>query len=152
MKIFILSILLLLVLMGCNQEIVLVNTEKAYNTAKFGFSQAVSYNNLLFLSGQVGWDVNHQLTEDGSFEEQLAQSLINTETILNDAMSSVDQILMMRIYVKALDNTKKELISESLKSYFESQHQPATTLIGVETLARENLLIEIEVVAQTNKK
>ena len=152
MKLFIVPILSVLVLMGCNKEIVQFNTEKAYNTAQFGFSQAVSYNNLLFLSGQVGWDLNYQLTNDGLFAEQLAQSLTNIETILTHAESAVDQILMMRIYVKALDNSKKELISESLKSYFQSQHQPATTLIGVDVLARENLLIEIEVVAQTGIK
>ncbi len=59
-----------------------VETKQVYQTKQFGFSQAVIANGLIFISGQVGWDSNHELTENQSFTAQLKQTFSNIKKIL----------------------------------------------------------------------
>ena len=45
----------------------------------------------------------------------------------------------------------KKTINSLINKYFDSEYKPATSLIGVKALAREELMIEIETVARIDK-
>jgi enamine deaminase RidA (YjgF/YER057c/UK114 family) len=133
--------------MSCKKEPHMIESEEAYQTYSLGFSQAVKAGGLIFLSGQVGWDKSFKLT-GSSFQDQLDQSFLNVGQILEEAHSTFDQVVLIRFYVKDLDTQKRSWINQALSGKYQSHYKPATTLIGVETLAREDLLIEIEVIAK----
>jgi enamine deaminase RidA (YjgF/YER057c/UK114 family) len=137
-----------LLLMSCDNSLQMINTEDVYQTEKFGFSQAIRSDDLLFLSGQVGWDTTYELTGDKLFEDQLKQSFINVEELVCAGGSTTNGIIFLRFYVKQLDDTKRGLIGRYIKQYYPEKYKPATTLIGVESLARKELLIEIEGIAK----
>jgi len=146
--------ILVLTNMSCTKEInTHIETKQVYQTKQFGFSQAVTTGNeLLFISGQVGWNTNHELTGNRSFTAQLHQSFINIKKILEIRNSEFKNIVMMRIYVKQLDKAKRIIISQYIKSIYPNSYKPASTLIGVETLAREDLQIEVEIIAALKTK
>jgi enamine deaminase RidA (YjgF/YER057c/UK114 family) len=139
-------------LLGCSNGIKMIETTDVYKTKSFGFSQAIVVNGLLFSSGQVGWDSSYQLTGERQFEDQVKQSFINIDKIVSAGNSSISDIIFLRFYVKGLDDSKRDIIGVYVKKYFTTDYKPATTLIGVETLARNDLMIEIEVIAKVNTK
>lgn len=130
-----------------SQVFKMIESEQVYTTSAFGFSQAVPSNNLLFLSGQVGWDTDYNLTGDKGFEAQVKKTFENIERILEKGESNISNIVSMRIYVKQLSTEKRIIVGQYLKQYFSGEYKPSTSLIGITTLAREDLLIEIEAIA-----
>jgi enamine deaminase RidA (YjgF/YER057c/UK114 family) len=135
-------------LSGCATGIRMVQTPAVYTTHARGFSQAVAASGLLFASGQVGWNTAYRLTGTGSFDDQLRQSFINIAGLAKAGNSSVENILLLRFYVKDLDDAKKAGIGFYMQQYFPQAYKPATTLLGVQALARPELLVEIEMIAK----
>jgi enamine deaminase RidA (YjgF/YER057c/UK114 family) len=140
--------LTLIIMAGCSNKICMVNVKEVYQTQQLGFSQAVTANGLLFASGMVGWDTGYQLTGSQNFEEQTKQIFINLAKLLKAAKSSFHQIVFIRFYVKMMDTSKREIVGKYMKQYFSGDYKPGSSLIGVEALARENLLLEIEIIAK----
>jgi enamine deaminase RidA (YjgF/YER057c/UK114 family) len=148
-KLFIKLIPVIIIAMGgCTTKIGMIKSHEIYQTEQLGFSQAVTANGFLFASGMVGWDTGYQLTGEQNFEEQTKQSFINLENLLKAAKSSFNQVLFIRFYVRKLDTSKREIVGQYMKQYFSSDYKPGSSLIGVEALARENLLLEIEIIAK----
>ena len=76
----------------------LINPERLYDGAPFGMSQAVldTESALVFVSGQVDWDHQHQVSHN-SVAGQFEAALENLRTALEAAGSSVDSLLHLRI-------------------------------------------------------
>ncbi|MBK7178168.1 MAG: hypothetical protein IPH82_13440 [Chloroflexi bacterium] len=66
------------------------------------------------------------------------------ETAVTTAGGALVDIVALRIYIihDWMDRTAP--VSEGLKAFFPSDHPPATTWIGVQSLARPEFLIEVE--------
>lgn len=141
----------LLLFTACSNQLQWIETNEAYQTSKLGFSQAVNAGDLLFLSGQVGWDTDYKLAGNGSFDAQIRQAFANIDKILEASNSCNENLIYIRFYVVDLDSEKVRSIGEYMRTNFSTSKQPATTLIGITKLAREELQIEIEVVAQIGK-
>lgn len=125
----------------------MIDTPTVYPSHALGFSQAVVHGGLLISSGQVGWNTEYELPGDGGFEAQARQCFENISNLLKAANIGVGKVLMLRIYVKDLTETRTKTVSQLLQNLFSGAYKPATSLIGVAALAREALLIEIEVIA-----
>lgn len=136
---------------SCSNNIISIESKSVYKTQDMGFPQANIYNGLLFTSGQVGWDTNFKLTGTGSFRDQLTQTFVNINQILKESGSNFDDVIMMRIYVVGLNKQKRMEVGNIIKKHYSNTHKPASSLIGVNILAREDLLVEIEIIAKTNK-
>jgi 2-iminobutanoate/2-iminopropanoate deaminase len=130
----------------------MINTDKIYKTRDLGFSQAVLSNGIIYTSGIVGWDSTYHLTGRGSFEEQAKQCFANLELLLSNANSSMQKVIHLRLYVTEISEMNKSAIANLIKMYFPDTYKPATTLLCVKALARENLKIEIESISNTNNK
>jgi 2-iminobutanoate/2-iminopropanoate deaminase len=128
----------------------IVATDSVYTTQSLGFSQAVVVNGFVFTSGQVGWDTNHALIGNKGFESQASQCFKNIELILIEAKSGMEKVVHLRFFVTEMTDKNKKIIGGLLKKYFPNAYQPTTTLVCVKALAREELMIEIEVVATTH--
>lgn len=124
-----------------------INSAEVYSTGEKGFASAIQFGNLVFTSGQVGWDINHRLTGSGSFLEQLEQAFKNCKNLIETAGCALEDVIMIRFYVKDLNPSKRIAVNQILTKYYANTQKPATTLLGVECLARKDILVEIEMIA-----
>ena len=125
-------------------EINLVNTSNA--PAPGGhYSQAVVYNGLVFVSGQLSIDPLTQEKKLGSIEEQTEQVLHNVSEILKAANSDLSRVLKMTVYVADINfwSTVNEVYARVM-----GEHRPARAVVPTGDL-HYGFLIEIDAIAAT---
>ncbi|XGV97595.1 MAG: RidA family protein [Leptolyngbya sp. BL-A-14] len=125
----------------------LINPPQLYDARPFGMSQAVidTASGIVYISGQVDWDVNHQVSSH-TIKGQLSNVLTNLTVVLEAAGSSVENLLNLRIYVRGEFGDSIEAIVPILAQFLAESH-PAVTGIGVASLASKETLVEIEATA-----
>lgn len=125
----------------------LINPPQVHDTSKFGISQAVidTASSTVYISGQVDWDVNHQVSCH-TVEGQLKKALANLTTVLDASGSSVESLLSVRVYVRG---EFEEFIGDIAPqiAQFLGESRPALTAIGVSSLASKETLVEVEATA-----
>ncbi|MFN2632935.1 MAG: RidA family protein [Thermoanaerobaculia bacterium] len=114
------------------------------------FSQVViaegSPLRVIAVSGQVGVYRSQAVSGDGGFAAQLDRAFRNLVTALSAAGSSVSEVVKLTIYVVGYSQEKAGVIGETLRNHF-GRPLPACSLIGVDALARPELLVEVEALA-----
>ncbi|HXG91628.1 MAG TPA: RidA family protein [Blastocatellia bacterium] len=102
---------------------------------------------LLFVAGQVGWDMERRIVSD-DFAEQFAQALSNVVAVVRDAGGEPSHIVRMLIFV-----TDKREYTSKLKEVgavyrqLMGKHFPAMSLVEVAGLVEDLAKVEIEAVA-----
>ena len=109
------------------------------------YSQAVVYNGLVFVSGQISIDPQTGEKRLGSIEEQTEQVLRNVEAILKAANSDFSRVLKMTVYVADIElwAAVNEIYARVL-----GEHRPARAVIPTGKL-HYGFLIEIDAIAAT---
>jgi 2-iminobutanoate/2-iminopropanoate deaminase len=109
------------------------------------YSQAVVYNGLVFVAGQLAIDPRTGEKMLGSIEEQTEQALKNVSGILKAADSDLSRVLKMTVYISDIDlwGRVNEVYARVL-----GEHRPARAVIPTGAL-HYGFLIEIEAVAAT---
>lgn len=122
---------------------------KVYNTdrapAAIGpYSQAVSADGWLYLSGQIGLDPKSGKLVSPSTEEQTRQVLSNLREVLAAAGCTPADVLRATIYLLDMDDfdTVNELYGEFLGS-----HRPARSTVQAAALPKK-ARVEIDLVAR----
>ncbi len=114
------------------------------------FSQLVTVRTdsikTIYLSGQVAYDQNNYLIGEGDLKAQAVQTFQNVARALAAAEATPADVVKMTIYLKNYTPADAPIVSEALQNVF-FPPLPASTWIGVESLALEGLLIEVEVIA-----
>jgi 2-iminobutanoate/2-iminopropanoate deaminase len=125
-------------------EITLVHTQDAPTPAGH-YSQAVAYNGLVFVAGQLAIDPRTGEKRLGSIEEQTEQALKNVGAILKAANSDLSRVLKMTVYISDIDlwGRVNEVYARML-----GEHRPARAVIPTKEL-HYGFLIEIDAVAAT---
>ena len=125
----------------------LINPKELFDSSVSGYSQAVidTETGLLFISGQVDWNQQYEIVEK-SVEGQTRRALNNLKIVLENAGSSVDQLLHVRAYVRGELGEQMSTIAP-IFSEFLGESRPALTGIAVASLASPEILVEIEAVA-----
>jgi 2-iminobutanoate/2-iminopropanoate deaminase len=114
-----------------------------------GYSHAVVVNSgkLVFLSGQVGLDKHGEMVGKDDFHAQVAQAFSNLRSALAAAGATPDDLVKLNYYVVGLNHDKLVAIRDVRDQMINKEHPPASTLAGVQSLFREDALIEVEAVA-----
>ena len=131
--------------------IIRINPRSIYDGTATGMSQATidTDTGLIFISGQVDWDTNFQ-TNKHDMATQTINAAKHLITVLEEANSSVENILQLRVYVRGEVADHMETIVPLIASTL-GISRPALTGIGVASLATPETLIEIEAVAKVAK-
>jgi 2-iminobutanoate/2-iminopropanoate deaminase len=127
---------------------ILINPDALYDASAFGMSQAVAdtSSGLVFVSGQVDWNHDCQVTRD-TVPGQLENALKNLAIALDAAGAGVDTLLQVRLYIRGeLEDHMEALVP--IFAGFLGSSRPAVTGIGVASLASKATLVEIEAVAR----
>ena len=107
------------------------------------YSQAISANGLLFVSGQIPVDPKTNDIVSGGIEEQANQSFKNVGEILKAAGLDYSNVIKTTVFVKDLKDFAK--VNEIYSKYFISN--PARSCVEVRALPK-GVLIETEAIAE----
>lgn len=118
-----------------------IHTDKAPK-ALGPYSQAIETNGFIFASGQLGIDPATGDLQVGA-EAQIKQALTNVASVLEEAGSSLENIVKSTIFFKDLANF--QAVNEIYGSFFENAY-PARSAFQVAKLPLD-AEVEIEVVA-----
>lgn len=118
-----------------------IHTDKAPK-ALGPYSQAIETNGFIFASGQLGIDPATGNLQVGA-EAQIKQALTNVASVLEEAGSSLENIVKTTIFFKDLANF--QAVNEIYGSFFENAY-PARSAFQVAKLPLD-AEVEIEVVA-----
>ena len=119
----------------------IINTEKA--PAAIGpYVQAVADNGLLFISGQLGFDVEHGSVIPETVEEQATLSLKNLDAIMTAAGTDRTKVMKTTIFLTDMNDFAK--VNEIYSRFFTGDC-PARSCVEVARLPKD-VLIEIEAI------
>jgi 2-iminobutanoate/2-iminopropanoate deaminase len=126
-----------------------LNPPELFNSVQYGFSQGVvsQGGRTVYLSGQVGWDEEQEMSHPDNLHEQARQSLQNIAIALAAAGGMLADVVSLRIYIVERKMKESAGIRLALKEFFPGDNPPASTWIGVPSLANEGFLVEIEAIA-----
>jgi 2-iminobutanoate/2-iminopropanoate deaminase len=125
-----------------------MNSKKGFNTPRApkmsdAFPQCVIAGNLIFLSGTPGLDPSTGQLISADFEEQVRQSFKNIATILEDAGSSLTNVLKTTIFM--VSGNDFTVINKVYKEFF-PDNPPARSTPQVMPFPA-GILVSIECVA-----
>ena len=125
----------------------LINPPELFDGAEYGMSQATieTRSGLVFISGQIN-SARQDETREQSVEGQMQKALVNLTIALENAGSSIDKLLRVRIYIRGELGEYIEAITPILADFF-GESRPAMTGIGVASLASPEILAEVEAIA-----
>ena len=120
----------------------IIETDKA-PTPIGPYSQAVKVQGLVFVSGQIPTRPETGQVVEGGIEAQTHQALKNLSAVLQEAGSSLDQVVKTTVFLTNLNDFS--VFNRVYEEYF-SEAKPARATVEVTRLPKE-VLVEIEAVA-----
>ena len=115
------------------------------------FSQVVTVQSgptrTIYLSGQVSVDQDQNLIGRGDLKAQAEHAFQNLEKALAAVGATTADVVKVTIYVKGYKEADAAIVSGAYRRAFPHKNLPASSWLGVEALALEGLLIEVDAVA-----
>lgn len=114
-----------------------------------GYSQIVTVQGgkTIFIAGQVATDAKGEVVGKGDLGIQAKQAYGNLKTALEAAGAKPSDVVKMNTYIVNLKSQDLYAIRDARAGIYPQENPPASTLVGVTALAREDFLIEVEAVA-----
>ena len=114
-----------------------------------GYTHAVAVDGgrLIFIAGQVAFDKEGNLVGKGDLRAQTEKALENLAAALAAAGATPADLVKVNMYVVNYKTADYPIIREARARLLDPQNPPASTLIGVQALAVDDLLIEVEAIA-----
>ena len=112
-----------------------------------GFTHAVKVGLTIYVSGEVPLDSLGHLVGPGDLRAQARQAFANLAFVLQIAGAAPADVSKLDIYVVNLHPGDFAVIKEAGADFFPQRHPPAGTVLGVQSLPRDGMLIAIDAVA-----
>lgn len=120
-----------------------------------GISTPTSYTHVVvaqpgrtvYIAGQVSLNEKGELVGKGDLRAQTTQVFDNLSTALKAAGASWNDVVKINTYIVNYNAEMLPALREVRGNYFTGPKPPASTLVGVQALARPDFMIEIEAVA-----
>ncbi len=107
------------------------------------YSQAVTYNGIAYLSGQIPLDPATMQIVEGDIAVQTERVFENLKAVLEACGSSLDQVLKTTVFIKDMNEFAK--MNEVYARYF-TANTPARATVEVARLPRD-VRVEIDCIA-----
>jgi reactive intermediate/imine deaminase len=113
----------------------------------FGYSHVVDApaSRVVFVSGQVPLDAAGKLVGEGDFAAQVRQVFENLTAALAAADATWDDVVKLNYFVRDVGEVAS--LRAIRDEYVNTDRPPASTLVEVSRLFRDEVLVEIEAVA-----
>jgi len=120
----------------------IINPESAPDSSSYGYNHAIVADGTLYMSGQVGMDGNRNLAGE-DITAQAGQAFDNVEAILADVDRTLADVVKVTAHIVD-PQSRFEDYHTVWEERFDEPY-PCHTVLGVEQLAGEEYLIELEV-------
>ena len=117
------------------------------NRAPQGYSHVVEVRGgrTLYIAGQLALDKDGNLVGRGDFRAQVKQVFENLKARLAEGGASFNDVVKLNYYLT--DASELQALRDLRNSYINTENPPASTLVVVKQLVREEYLLEIEAIA-----
>ena len=119
-----------------------------------GYSHAavidLGNSQMVLLSGQVPLDNKGNLVGKDDFSKQTEQVFLNIRNIISELGGTMDNIIKIGIYT--VDISQIQSFRDVRNRFINIKNPPASTLVQVTKLFRDDVLLEVEVTAIIPKK
>ena len=115
-----------------------------------GYSHVVTVEGaqkLAFIAGQVAVDKEGKIVGPGDLKIQIKTAAENLVAALAAVGAKPSDIVKMNTYIVQYKSSDYAAMREARAILFPTGEPPASTLIGVQSLAVDGLLVEIEAIA-----
>lgn len=102
---------------------------------------------MVFIAGQVAVDAEGKIVGRGDIEAQAVQVFENLKLALGAAGATFEDVLKLTIFITDLTPQARKAVMGVRSRYISHTSPPAATMIGIDRLVEEDLLVEIEAVA-----
>jgi len=125
------------------------NPDSLFRSLEYGFSQIVAATGgkTVYISGQTAWNAQRQIIGGTDLAQQARQALRNVQAAVEAIGGTLADVVALRIYIVNYRPDQADAIGGALREFFPEEKRPASTWIGVSTLAVPEFLIEIEATA-----
>jgi enamine deaminase RidA (YjgF/YER057c/UK114 family) len=117
------------------------------NRTAAGYSHVVvaQGGRTLYISGQLALDKDGNLVGRGDLRAQVKQVFENLKARLEEGGATFKDVVKLNYYLT--DASDLQGLRETRNSYINTENPPASTLVVVKQLVREEYLIEVDAVA-----
>jgi enamine deaminase RidA (YjgF/YER057c/UK114 family) len=105
----------------------------------------VTRGKTIYIAGQIALDRSGNIVGREDFRAQTEQVFENLKLALEAVGATFNNVIKLNMYV--VDISQLQALREVRDKYINAETPPASTLVEVRKLARDELLIEIEAVA-----
>ncbi|MDQ6636520.1 MAG: RidA family protein [Candidatus Dormibacteraeota bacterium] len=123
-----------------------LNPEGLFQSQAYSQVVLATGTRLVFIAGQVAVDGSGQVAPDGNFADQAKQAFLNVGRALAAAGARPADVTKLTIYVAGYSPEYLPAIGEARRAVF-ADTLPASTLVGVQSLAQPEFMIEVEATA-----
>ncbi len=124
------------------------NPEGVSKPANYTHVVAAQGSRLVFISGQVAVDKDGNVVGAGDLAKQAEQVFENLKTCLASAGATFADVTKLTTFIVSFrPSVDRALIGAVREKYLPKENPPASTLLGVQSLALPDLMIEIEATA-----
>jgi len=127
---------------------------KELSTPRF-YTHAVTVQGggkIIYVSGQVSYDRDGVVFGKGDMRAQCEQVFKNLTHILRAAGAGWDDVVKMNGYMVGMHPEAVDMYRGVRSRYLKAGKLPASTLVGVERLVHDDLLLEVEIAAAVQEK
>jgi enamine deaminase RidA (YjgF/YER057c/UK114 family) len=114
-------------------------------TPQAHYSQVARIGNTLYISGQLGLDLDGELVGPGDAKAQARRAWRNLEAILAFYDATPRQLVKTTTFITHW--AYRPLVAEARDEFFPEPPYPPSTLVVVQGLAEPRFLVEIEAIA-----
>lgn len=130
-----------------------LNPKELYSPRFFSHSVAVQGDaRVVSVSGQVSYDRDGVVVGKGDMRAQCEQVFRSLTHCLRAAGAGWGDVIKMNGYMVGMTPEGVNLYREVRARHLDPKQLPASTLVGVERLVHEHLLLEVEVLAAVENK
>ena len=108
------------------------------------YSQAIKYDNMLFISGQIPMNPETEKLVDSGIADETTQVMKNLEAVLIESGMSFKDVVKTTIFLKSMDDFA--LVNSEYAKSFEGSTPPARETVEVSKLPL-NVNVEISCIA-----
>ncbi len=130
-------------------HITLINPDNLYQSRYYTQAVRVQGGATLYVSGQWSYNPQGELVGKDNLEAQTLQTFQNLQAVLKAAKATPQDVVKINIYIVNYRPEYLSILEKGLQACFGEKRNFASTLIGVQALAREGMQIEAEAIAVT---
>ena len=112
---------------------------------KFAFNLGIKVGNTVYVSGTVAWDPDGTIVGPGDMLAQSRKAFANLKEILAEAGASMDDVVKITAFLTDIGRYAE--YSQARSEAF-TNNMPASTAVTSPRLIQDELMVEIEAIAE----